>query len=147
VQHPRAARAAEQPRTTDFAGSESTTLRCQPINMPGYAYERTCRRLAERINSNTPSTRRVTRNNVSLASGPEWSNETRRNGALLRVRAWNLSRNVICLRETALKHISALNPETHVASSAFTLRDRREARLSMSRDQFRDINLDARISF
>lgn len=63
--------------------------------MPSYAYERTCRRLAHRINSNTPRTR-VTRHNVSLVGGPEWSNETVQNSVIVRVTARGIpSRNTI----------------------------------------------------
>lgn len=75
--------------------------------MPGYAYERTCRRLAHRINSNTPSTR-VTRNNVSLAGGHEWSNGTVQNGTMERVTARNSSRNIAYLEK--ISRILILNP-------------------------------------
>jgi len=76
--------------------------------MPGYAYERTCRRLAHRINSNTPCIR-VTRNNVSLTGGPEWSNETVRNSVIVRVTARNLSQKTTYLGNTLLLRLLAIN--------------------------------------
>lgn len=81
---------------------------CQPINMPGYAYERTCRRLAHRINSNTPCTH-VTRNNVSLAGRSEWSNETVRNSVIVCVTTQNSSRNTIHLKNVLLSRLLTLN--------------------------------------